>query len=130
APVETATRSARLFKRLPSERRCGDLPSRACCLIADSPERSRRLQMSLPHRMKRHRALYALGAGVAAATALAIGVSTSPASTSSTRTAAASCSKAQGTLTYGISGAGISGLDPTTPAFSGQLPLQTRLHPR
>src|SRR5262245_58306497 len=81
--------------------------------------------MSVLHRLKRHRAVVALGAGGVAAVALAIGVSTSPAGT---RVAAAGCTKASGTLTYGISGAGISGLDPTTLAFSGQLPLQTLLY--
>jgi peptide/nickel transport system substrate-binding protein len=81
--------------------------------------------MSVLYRMKRHRALAALGVTAAAAIALAIGVSTSPAGTS---TAAAGCAKAGGTLMYGISGAGISLLDPTTLAFSGQLPLQTLLY--
>src|SRR3954452_17710723 len=81
--------------------------------------------MAVLHRLNRHRALAALGAAAAAATALAVGVSTSPAGTS---TAAAGCGKASGTLTYGISGAGISALDPTTLAFSGQRPLQTLLY--
>jgi peptide/nickel transport system substrate-binding protein len=83
--------------------------------------------MSVLDRMKGRRGAVAFATVVAAATALvvvSVGVSTSPAST---RAATASC-QAKGTLTYGISGAGISQLDPTTAAFSGQLPLQSLLY--
>jgi peptide/nickel transport system substrate-binding protein len=84
--------------------------------------------MSGQHRVRGRRALYALGAGGAAAIALAIGAAASPAGTTSAARTSAGCAKATGTLTYGISGAGISALDPTTLAFSGQLPLQSLLY--
>jgi peptide/nickel transport system substrate-binding protein len=83
--------------------------------------------MSVLHRMKGRWSVAALAVGVATATAVAavsFGVSNSPAST---RAASAAC-KPKGSLTYGISGAGISQLDPTTAAFSGQLPLQSLLY--
>jgi peptide/nickel transport system substrate-binding protein len=81
--------------------------------------------MSVLHRFKRRRRGALVGLAVAAAaTGTLVGVSNSPASTSAST---ATC-KPKGTLTYGISGAGISQLDPTTAAFSGQLPLQSLLY--
>jgi peptide/nickel transport system substrate-binding protein len=88
--------------------------------------------MALLHRVKRGRGAFAAAFGVAAATAAvlaSVGVANNPANTSaSTKTSAAAPCKASGTLTYGISGAGISGLDPASLAFSGQLPLQSLLY--
>jgi peptide/nickel transport system substrate-binding protein len=78
------------------------------------------------HRFKQHRRRALVGLAVAAAaTGTLVGVSNSTAA--GTRASAATC-KPQGTLTYGISGAGISQLDPTTLSFSGQLPLQSLLY--
>jgi peptide/nickel transport system substrate-binding protein len=41
---------------------------------------------------------------------------------------AISCKATKGTITYGISGAGITALDPNTISFAGQEPLQTLLY--
>jgi peptide/nickel transport system substrate-binding protein len=82
--------------------------------------------MALLHRVKKRRGAFALAAGVVATTAtlaLSIGAASSPAKSS----AVAPCTPS-GTLTYGISGTGISGLDPAALAFSGQLPLQSLLY--
>jgi peptide/nickel transport system substrate-binding protein len=83
--------------------------------------------MSVLDRVRGRRGACALAAGVAATTAvvvLTVGATASPAGT---RAASGSCTP-KGTLTYGISGAGIDQLDPTTLSFSGQLPLQSLLY--
>jgi peptide/nickel transport system substrate-binding protein len=83
--------------------------------------------MSVLHRMRGRRRTGALVAGaatVAAVIAGSVAVQSSPASTSAAK---AGCTP-KGSISYGISGAGITQLDPTTLAFSGQLPLQTLLY--
>jgi peptide/nickel transport system substrate-binding protein len=75
--------------------------------------------------MKGRRSAAALATGLAAATVAAVGAVAVQNSAAGTR--AGSCTP-KGTLSYGISGAGITQLDPTTLAFSGQLPLQTLLY--
>jgi peptide/nickel transport system substrate-binding protein len=84
--------------------------------------------MSVLHRVKGRKGAWTLAAaGVVIATALAtaaFGVAESPAST---KASAAPC-KPKNQLTYGISGAGISALDPASLSFAGQLPLQSLLY--
>jgi peptide/nickel transport system substrate-binding protein len=89
--------------------------------------------MSMPHQLKGRQGFGLLALGVVMASVIiagSVGASNSPASTASTASthATATCTKPKGTLTYGISGAGISSLDPTTLSFSGQEPLQTLLY--
>src|SRR5262245_29524553 len=92
--------------------------------LEDPPPQEGGRQMVL-HRLKGRRGAWALAAAAVIAAAIAASIAqASPAKT----TAAAPCGKPKGTLTYGISGAGITALDPTTLAFSGQLPLQTVLY--
>jgi len=81
--------------------------------------------MEVLHRVKKRRGVWvaAAAAAVAAIVAASAGVASSPAGTK-----ASSTCKRQGELTYGISAAGITALDPTTLAFSGQLPLQSLLY--
>jgi peptide/nickel transport system substrate-binding protein len=83
--------------------------------------------MSVLHRVRRRRGACALAAGVAVMTAIAVASDGAAASPAGTKAATGPC-KPKGTLTYGISGAGISQLDPTTLSFSGQLPLQSLLY--
>src|SRR4051812_3309628 len=77
--------------------------------------------MASLHRVKKGPAWAVVAVAVAAAVLVAASVG------AAARTASAAC-KQQGELTYGISGAGITALDPATLAFSGQLPLQTLLY--
>jgi peptide/nickel transport system substrate-binding protein len=48
--------------------------------------------------------------------------------TATTPAGAVGCKSSQGSITYGISGAGITALDPNTISFAGQEPLQTLLY--
>src|SRR4051794_27385431 len=83
--------------------------------------------MALLDRMKNRRGVLAVAAGTVAtagALALSVGVAAGPASG---KAGAAKCTP-NGELSYGISGTGITALDPATLAFSGQLPLQTLLY--
>ncbi len=82
--------------------------------------------MSVLHRLKGRWGVAAFL--VAAAAAIAASASAGVGGSTATTAASAAPCKAKGTLTYGISGAGISQLDPTTAAFSGQLPLQSLLY--
>src|SRR6476469_4876064 len=69
----------------------------------------------------------ALVLGVACAIAVA-GASLAAQGGAAAETRATATCTPKGTLDYGISGAGITQLDPTSLAFSGQLPLQTLLY--
>src|SRR5438552_3771470 len=80
--------------------------------------------MAFLHRVNRRRGVLAAAAGIAAATAAVAATVGGPTATGAS---AASCTP-NGTLTYGISGTGISALDPAALAFSGQLPLQSLLY--
>jgi peptide/nickel transport system substrate-binding protein len=82
--------------------------------------------MELLRRMKKGPGGWTLAAGAIVVTALiatSVGVAAVPAS----KKATGPC-KPSGDLTYGISAAGITNLDPATLSFAGQLPLQSLLY--
>ncbi len=78
-------------------------------------------------RVKKHR-VGLLAVAVATVIAVLAGTLGAARTNAGTRVASAAACTQKGTLTYGISGAGIDGLDPTTLQFSGQEPLQTLLY--
>jgi peptide/nickel transport system substrate-binding protein len=83
--------------------------------------------MSVLHLTTRRRRAAALAVAIAVAISVAAASLAAQGGAQAATRATGTCTP-KGTLTYGISGAGITQLDPTTLAFSGQLPLQTLLY--